>query len=223
MKLLWRNKGLSLSVCSYFYCCFSVKLVFNLLWLADTVVPIHFISISQVVSHCMLQIKPWSELSCLVKLYFCFTVASLLALLGLTLSSICKQRMNTDVSDEDNFTVSLMQLFGICEYRRSTSRKEAIYCQCLQEVHFTPTSRTHGKSRSFPDVIMWLKTGEEMDATAFLPVALCTLSDEMLPCTQCYLLFISPTWLYCLIFYQQKITVCWIFPKMSYFEAFYFS
>lgn len=58
-------------------------------------------------------IKPWSELSCLLKLYFCFTIASLLALLGLTLSSIYKQRMDTDVSDEDNFTVSLIQLVGI--------------------------------------------------------------------------------------------------------------
>nr|XP_043893526.1 uncharacterized protein LOC122776844 [Solea senegalensis] len=58
-------------------------------------------------------IKPWSELSCLVKLYFCFTIASLLALLGLTLTSIYKQRMHTDESEEDNFTVSLIQLVGI--------------------------------------------------------------------------------------------------------------
>uniref|UniRef100_A0A3B4XIR8 Uncharacterized LOC111656215 n=1 Tax=Seriola lalandi dorsalis TaxID=1841481 RepID=A0A3B4XIR8_SERLL len=58
-------------------------------------------------------IKPWSELSCLLKLYFCFTIASLLALLGLTLNSIYKQRMGTDASDEDNFTVSLIQLVGI--------------------------------------------------------------------------------------------------------------
>ncbi|XP_031142126.1 uncharacterized protein LOC116040705 isoform X1 [Sander lucioperca] len=58
-------------------------------------------------------IKPWSELSCLLKLYFCFTLASLLALLGLTLFSIYKQHMDTDVFDEDNFTVSLIQLVGI--------------------------------------------------------------------------------------------------------------
>ncbi|KAM7404381.1 hypothetical protein PAMP_011729 [Pampus punctatissimus] len=58
-------------------------------------------------------IKPWSELSYPVKLYFCFTIASLLALLGLTVSSIYKQHMDTDVSDEDNFTVSLIQLVGI--------------------------------------------------------------------------------------------------------------
>ncbi|KAM9350806.1 uncharacterized protein ABDE67_008102 [Symphorus nematophorus] len=58
-------------------------------------------------------IKSWSELSCLLKLYFCFTLASLLALLGLTIYSIYKQHMDTDVSDEDNFTVSLLQLVGI--------------------------------------------------------------------------------------------------------------
>uniref|UniRef100_A0A1A7Z3A9 DUF7789 domain-containing protein n=1 Tax=Iconisemion striatum TaxID=60296 RepID=A0A1A7Z3A9_9TELE len=58
-------------------------------------------------------IKSWSELSVLVRLYFCFTIASLLVLLGVTSSSIYKQHMNTDVSDEDNFTVSLIQLIGI--------------------------------------------------------------------------------------------------------------
>uniref|UniRef100_A0A3P9P1B4 DUF7789 domain-containing protein n=1 Tax=Poecilia reticulata TaxID=8081 RepID=A0A3P9P1B4_POERE len=58
-------------------------------------------------------IKSWSELSALVKTYFCFTVVSLLALLGLTVYSIYKQHKNTDVSDEDNFTVSLIQLVGI--------------------------------------------------------------------------------------------------------------
>ncbi|XP_007571270.1 uncharacterized protein LOC103151253 [Poecilia formosa] len=58
-------------------------------------------------------IKSWSELSTLVKTYFCFTIVSLLALLGLTVSSIYKQHKNTDVSDEDNFTVSLIQLVGI--------------------------------------------------------------------------------------------------------------
>ncbi|KAM4737212.1 uncharacterized protein FYW61_004771 [Anableps anableps] len=58
-------------------------------------------------------IKAWSELSTLVKTYFCFTIVSLVALLGLTVSSIYKQHKNTDVSDEDNFTVSLIQLVGI--------------------------------------------------------------------------------------------------------------
>ncbi|XP_053279806.1 uncharacterized protein LOC128441750 [Pleuronectes platessa] len=58
-------------------------------------------------------IKRWSELSCRLKLYFCFTIASLLALLGLTLTSVYKQRTETDVSDEDNFSVSLIQMVGI--------------------------------------------------------------------------------------------------------------
>lgn len=48
-----------------------------------------------------------------MRLYFCFTIASLLALLGLTVFSVYKQHMDTDVSDEDNFTVSLIQLVGI--------------------------------------------------------------------------------------------------------------
>lgn len=58
-------------------------------------------------------IKPWSELSRLLRLYFCFTIVSLLALLGLTVFSVYKQHIDTDVSDEDNFTVSLIQLVGI--------------------------------------------------------------------------------------------------------------
>lgn len=59
-------------------------------------------------------IKPWSELSCLLKLYFCFTILSLLALLGLTIYSIYKQHMGMDLPDEeDNLTVSLIQLVGI--------------------------------------------------------------------------------------------------------------
>ncbi|XP_047440437.1 uncharacterized protein LOC125007730 [Mugil cephalus] len=58
-------------------------------------------------------VKPWSELTCMLKLYFCFTIVSLLALLGLTVYSICKEHMDTDVYDEDNFTVSLIQMVGI--------------------------------------------------------------------------------------------------------------
>ncbi|KAK2897900.1 uncharacterized protein [Channa argus] len=58
-------------------------------------------------------VKSWSELSGLVKLYFCFTIVSLLALLGLTLTSIYKQGMGTAESDEDNLTVSLILLVGI--------------------------------------------------------------------------------------------------------------
>ncbi|XP_029012618.1 uncharacterized protein LOC114858982 [Betta splendens] len=63
-------------------------------------------------------IKSWSELSRLLKLYFCLAIASLLVLLGLTLTSIYKQRMGTGVTDEDNFTVSLIQMVGIlfCVY-----------------------------------------------------------------------------------------------------------
>lgn len=70
----------------------------------------------------LLQIKSLSELSCLLKLYFCFTIASLLALLGLTSYSMYKQRMYKDLSDEEEFTVSLVQLIGLCEYCPSVDR-----------------------------------------------------------------------------------------------------
>uniref|UniRef100_A0A672YST0 Uncharacterized LOC115421813 n=1 Tax=Sphaeramia orbicularis TaxID=375764 RepID=A0A672YST0_9TELE len=56
--------------------------------------------------------KRWSELSCPLRLYYSFTILSLLVLVGITLSSIVKQRMSRDVSDEDNFTVSLILLVG---------------------------------------------------------------------------------------------------------------
>lgn len=52
----------------------------------------------------------------MVRLYFCFTLVSLLGLLGLTAYSIDKQHRDTDIFDEDNFTVSLILLIGICEY-----------------------------------------------------------------------------------------------------------
>ncbi|KAI4823998.1 hypothetical protein KUCAC02_012544 [Chaenocephalus aceratus] len=58
-------------------------------------------------------IKPLSELGCLLRLYFCFTVASLLALLGLTLYSVYQQHTEVDPTAEDNFTVSLIQMVGI--------------------------------------------------------------------------------------------------------------
>lgn len=70
------------------------------------------------------QIKPWSELSCLLKFYFCFTITSLLALLSLTVFSLYKQHMDTDVSDEDNFTVSLIQLVSIREYYHFVSTRK---------------------------------------------------------------------------------------------------
>lgn len=62
-------------------------------------------------------IKPWAELSYLVKLYFSFTIASLLALLALTSYSVYQQATAT-YSFEDDFTVSLIQLVGIlfCMY-----------------------------------------------------------------------------------------------------------
>ncbi|XP_028922324.1 uncharacterized protein LOC103170872 [Ornithorhynchus anatinus] len=51
-------------------------------------------------------IKRWSELSSLVKIYFCITLMSLLSIMGLTLKSLAQE------SDE-NFTVSLIQLIGV--------------------------------------------------------------------------------------------------------------
>lgn len=62
-------------------------------------------------------IKPWSELSCLVKVYFCFSITSLLALLALTVSNIYRQN-KASYSYEDDSTVSLIQLVGIlfCMY-----------------------------------------------------------------------------------------------------------
>ncbi|XP_053706600.1 uncharacterized protein LOC128750223 isoform X2 [Synchiropus splendidus] len=57
-------------------------------------------------------IKSWSELSGRLQFYFCFTIASLLVLLGLTIASINKQ-LDTGISEEDNLAVSLIQLVGI--------------------------------------------------------------------------------------------------------------
>lgn len=71
----------------------------------------------------LLQIKRWSELPRLLQVYFCFAILSLLALLGLTVSSLYKQHTDTDVSDEDNFTVSLIQLVGIGEFVEGKKKK----------------------------------------------------------------------------------------------------
>ncbi|KAL7827568.1 hypothetical protein SRHO_G00332860 [Serrasalmus rhombeus] len=62
-------------------------------------------------------IKRWSELPCLVKIYFCFTLSSLLALLILTVFNIQRERVSKG-SDDDDFTVSLIQLVSIlfCMY-----------------------------------------------------------------------------------------------------------
>ncbi|KAG7274329.1 hypothetical protein CRUP_013047 [Coryphaenoides rupestris] len=57
-------------------------------------------------------IKRWSELSVAVQLYFCFTLTSLCVLLALTVASLCGQ--NTGILEED-FTISIIQLVGICE------------------------------------------------------------------------------------------------------------
>ncbi|CAL8252578.1 unnamed protein product [Arctogadus glacialis] len=60
-------------------------------------------------------IKPWAELSRAVQLYFCFTLASMCVLLGLTLASVCGQY---DALLEQDLGVSLIQLVGIlfCVY-----------------------------------------------------------------------------------------------------------
>ncbi|XP_053137468.1 uncharacterized protein LOC128338707 isoform X2 [Hemicordylus capensis] len=53
-----------------------------------------------------LKIKPWSELSSPVKIYFCVTILSLLSIIGLTVENLVQQ------TDED-FTISLIQLIGV--------------------------------------------------------------------------------------------------------------
>ncbi|XP_062854621.1 uncharacterized protein LOC134317824 [Trichomycterus rosablanca] len=62
-------------------------------------------------------IKRWSELPCLVKLYYCFTVVSLMALLILTVININRESWKKG-SDNDDLTVSLIQLVSIlfCGY-----------------------------------------------------------------------------------------------------------
>ncbi|CAI9617981.1 unnamed protein product, partial [Staurois parvus] len=51
-------------------------------------------------------IKPWAELPCPIKTYFCLAIISLLCVLGLTISNLVQQ------SNEDS-TVSLIQLIGV--------------------------------------------------------------------------------------------------------------
>ncbi|KAL6456625.1 hypothetical protein MHYP_G00351690 [Metynnis hypsauchen] len=62
-------------------------------------------------------IKRWSELPCLVKIYFCFTLSSLLALLILTVFNIQRESVSKG-NDDDDLTVSLIQLVSIlfCMY-----------------------------------------------------------------------------------------------------------
>nr|XP_015192523.1 PREDICTED: uncharacterized protein LOC107075559 isoform X1 [Lepisosteus oculatus] len=57
-------------------------------------------------------IKPWSELSCHVKLYYCVTITSLVALFALTIVNIYRQSQDKYPYEED-LTVSLIQLVGI--------------------------------------------------------------------------------------------------------------
>ncbi|XP_009272432.1 PREDICTED: uncharacterized protein LOC103894715 isoform X3 [Aptenodytes forsteri] len=58
-----------------------------------------------------LQIKPCSELSFPVKIYFCVTILSLLSVIGLTIETLVQQT-------EEDFTISLIQLVGVvfCVY-----------------------------------------------------------------------------------------------------------
>lgn len=98
----------------------------------------------------LLQIKRWSELPRLLQVYFCFAILSLLALLGLTVSSLYKQHTDTDVSDEDNFTVSLIQLVGIGEFVEGKKKKD------ICSIHHHP-HRLLLKSRSSSVAIIWWK------------------------------------------------------------------
>ncbi|KAK3539690.1 hypothetical protein QTP70_012020 [Hemibagrus guttatus] len=61
-------------------------------------------------------IKQWSELQCLVKVYFCFTLASMLVLLILTIINIANESWKR--GEDDDLSVSLIQLVGIlfCMY-----------------------------------------------------------------------------------------------------------
>lgn len=55
-----------------------------------------------------LQIKPCSELSFPVKIYFCVTILSLLSVIGLTIETLVRQT-------EEDFTISFIQLVGVGE------------------------------------------------------------------------------------------------------------
>ncbi|XP_036389050.1 uncharacterized protein LOC118780579 [Megalops cyprinoides] len=57
-------------------------------------------------------IKPWSELTLLVKVYYCFTITSLLGVLVLTVVNIYNQSQKKSSLEED-LSVSLIQLVGI--------------------------------------------------------------------------------------------------------------
>lgn len=95
------------------------------------------------------QMKRWSELSCALKVYFCFSVVSLLVLVGVTSYSINKQHKSTDIFHGDNFTVSLIQLFGLREYQ-CASRCSG----CLPPSHRCLKLLVVYKSRCFCDVVV---------------------------------------------------------------------
>jgi len=68
-----------------------------------------------------LQIKPCSELSFPVKIYFCVTILSLLSVIGLTIETLIRQT-------EEDFTISLIQLVGVgkkhthCALKQSSAK-----------------------------------------------------------------------------------------------------
>ena len=66
-------------------------------------------------------IKPCSELSFPVKIYFCVTILSLLSVIGLTIETLIRQT-------EEDFTISLIQLVGVgkkhthCALKQSSAK-----------------------------------------------------------------------------------------------------
>uniref|UniRef100_H3BIQ0 DUF7789 domain-containing protein n=1 Tax=Latimeria chalumnae TaxID=7897 RepID=H3BIQ0_LATCH len=55
-------------------------------------------------------IKPWSELSCLVKTYFCVAILSLLGVLAVTIWNVCQP---SNKENQEDFTVALIQMIGV--------------------------------------------------------------------------------------------------------------
>lgn len=138
----WRCRAGKWSTC--FHSCRALIVIFFVVVVAITGCFTFF------VLSMLLQIKRWSELPRLLQVYFCFAILSLLALLGLTVSSLYKQHTDTDVSDEDNFTVSLIQLVGIGEFVEGKKKKD------ICSIHHHP-HRLLLKSRSSSVAIIWWK------------------------------------------------------------------
>ncbi|TSL97252.1 hypothetical protein Baya_7507 [Bagarius yarrelli] len=59
-------------------------------------------------------IKQWSELRCFVKVYFCFTLLSMLALLILAIINMAKEGWKE--GEDDDLSVSLIQFVGILHW-----------------------------------------------------------------------------------------------------------